>query len=77
MFYWGVGRRGPAVWRGFSLGIVILPFLVFLALNALWTPASQVGWVVEVGASVVGGLGLGVLLNRAFHKLFDARLPTD
>lgn len=77
MFYWGFGRRSFGLWRGFSLGIVILPFLVFLALNAMWMPTSKMGWAGEIGASAVGGIGLGVLLNWVFHKLFDARMPTD
>ncbi len=74
---WGMFGYGfsPGVRRSFSLGFIVLPFLVFLALNALWTPHGGKAWVAQVGLALILGWLLGWALQRVYHRLFDARPP--
>ncbi len=73
-FGYGYGYS-PAVRRGFSLGFTVLPFLVFLALNAVWTPHGSIAWAAQVSSSVIIGWLIGWVLLRGYHRLFDARPP--
>ena len=71
----GFGYAFPVGRRSFSLGFIVLPFVMFLALNALWTPHTSAAWILQVGLALLSGWLLGWLLQWLFHRLFDAPLP--
>jgi hypothetical protein len=56
-------------------GSIILPFLVFLAAQALLPPRSPLMLAGERAAALVVGVGLSGLLMGLYHHFFDVPDP--
>lgn len=71
----GYGYGSPTGRRSFSLGFIVLPFVMFLAFNAMWTPKTGGAWALQIALALLSGWILGWFLQWLFHRLFDAPVP--